>query len=154
MSVDQNKAIVRRFYDEIINRGRFEIAEEIFAVDYTNHTAGGGIGTGRDGLIKGLKAWRAAFPDWTVTVNAMISEGDLVCDHVSIHAYALGSGTRRGGSNARRRGWRSDAFVAPVEWAACRGMVLRNTGGNFEGVFGSVRSHAEMMSLRASDAWL
>ena len=66
MSVEQNKAIVRRYFDEIINRGRFETAEEIFAVDYTNHTAGGGIGTGRDGFIKGLEALRAAFPDWTV----------------------------------------------------------------------------------------
>jgi predicted SnoaL-like aldol condensation-catalyzing enzyme len=90
MSVEQNKAIVRRYLDEIINRGRFEIAEEVFAVDYTNHTAGGGIGTGRDGFIKGVKSLCAAFPDWTVTVNAMISEGDLVCDHVSIRATHSG----------------------------------------------------------------
>lgn len=90
MSFEQNKAIVRRFLEDIVNRGQFEIAEEIFAVDYINHTAGGGIGSGRDGFVKSIKAARAAFPDWTVTVNAMIADGDLVCDHVSIRATHSG----------------------------------------------------------------
>ena len=77
MSFEQNKAIVRRFLEDIVNRGQFEIAEEIFAVDYINHTAGGGIGSGRDGFVKSIKAARAAFPDWTVTVNAMIADAIL-----------------------------------------------------------------------------
>jgi predicted SnoaL-like aldol condensation-catalyzing enzyme len=146
MSVEQNKAIVRRFYDEIINRGRFEVAEEVFAVDYTNHTAGGGIGTGHDGFIEGLKACRAAFPDWTVTVNAMISEGDLVCDHVSIRATH--SGQAPGGAAPTHDAVAGEAMHL---WRLsngrlAEGWILRNSGRDFKGVCGSLCTHAEMIS--------
>jgi predicted ester cyclase len=90
MGTEENKAIVRRYLEEIINRGRLEVAEEIIAVDYINHTAGGGVGSGREGFVNGIKAMRTAFPDWTVSINAMIAEGDSVCDHCSIHGTHSG----------------------------------------------------------------
>ena len=46
--------------------------------------------SGRDGFINGVKALRTAFPDWTVSISAMIAERDLVCDHVSIRATHSG----------------------------------------------------------------
>jgi predicted SnoaL-like aldol condensation-catalyzing enzyme len=90
MSIEENKAIVRRYLEEIINRGRFEVAEQILAVDYINHTAGGGVGSGRDGFVNGIRAMRTAFPDWTVSIKGMIAEGDSVFDHCSIRATHSG----------------------------------------------------------------
>ncbi len=90
MPADKNKTIVTRYLEEIINRGSFQVAEEIIAADYINHTAGGGIGTGRDGFVRSLKALRTAFPDWTVSIKSMITEGEFVSDRISIRATHTG----------------------------------------------------------------
>ena len=54
--------------------------------------AGGtcGVGSGRDGFVDSLRALRTAFPDWTVSVKAMIAEGDFVSDHLSVRATHAG----------------------------------------------------------------
>jgi steroid delta-isomerase-like uncharacterized protein len=91
MSLDENKAVVRRYLEELINRGQMGIASELFAPDYVNHTAGSGISTGRDGFVRSITALRTAFPDWHVTIEAMVAEGDLVVDRFRIAATHTGS---------------------------------------------------------------
>jgi steroid delta-isomerase-like uncharacterized protein len=91
MTTAANKAVVRRYLEEIINRGDFALAEEILAPDYVNHTAGGGIGTGREGFVRGLRAMKTAFPDWTVTIEELVAEGDIVVDRFAIDATHTGS---------------------------------------------------------------
>jgi predicted ester cyclase len=90
MSTEENKDVVRRYMEEIINGAEYAIAEEIIAPDYVNHTAGGGIGTGREGFVQGLRALHAAFPDWHVTIEELIAEGDVV-DRFTIRATHSGS---------------------------------------------------------------
>jgi hypothetical protein len=34
---EQNKAIARRAFEEILSRGRFELAEQLYAKDFVNH---------------------------------------------------------------------------------------------------------------------
>ena len=84
------KVLVTRYLDEIVNRGQFQVAGEILGDGFVNHTAGGGIGTGRDGFIDSLRALRTAFPDWTVSIKAMLAEGDFVSDHLSVRATHTG----------------------------------------------------------------
>lgn len=91
MSVEGNKSVVRRYLEEIINRAEYAVAEEIIAPDYINHTAGGGIGTGRANFVLGLRALHTAFPDWQVTIEEMVAEDDLVVDRFSIRATHSGS---------------------------------------------------------------
>ncbi len=88
--MQDGKRVVTRYLEEMVNRGRFEVANEILAEDFVNHTAGGGVGSGRHGFVESLRALRTAFPDWTVSVNAMIAEGDLVSDHLSVRATHSG----------------------------------------------------------------
>ncbi len=78
--MQDGKTLVTRYLEEVVNRGRFELAAEILDADFVNHTAGGGVGSGRDGFVDSLKALRTAFPDWTVSIKTMIGEGDLVSD--------------------------------------------------------------------------
>jgi predicted ester cyclase len=91
VSTEANKTIVRRYIDEVINQGDFGVAEQIIAPDYINHTAGGGIGTGRDGFVQGLRAMLLAFPDWHVTIDELVAEGDFVMDRFTVHATHTGS---------------------------------------------------------------
>ena len=91
MSTEHNKAVVRRYLEEFVNRGDTRLAEELFALDYVNHTAGSGISTGREGMVRSVAALRTAFPDWHVTIEAMVAEGDMVVDRFAISATHSGS---------------------------------------------------------------
>jgi predicted ester cyclase len=91
MGTESNKALVRRYLEELINRGDLTVAEEILAPDYVNHTAGGGIGAGREDFVRGVRAVLTAFPDWHVTLEELVAEGDLVVDRFAIRATHTGS---------------------------------------------------------------
>lgn len=91
MSTEQNKAVVRRYFDEVVNQRNPTLANEVLAPDYVNHSAGGGIGTGRAGFIQSLTAPLTAFPDWHITAEEMVAEGDLVVDRFRITATHTGS---------------------------------------------------------------
>lgn len=91
MSLEENKAIVRRYLDEIMNRGDFSVADEIIAPNYVNHSAGGGIGTGREQFVRGLRAVRTAFPDWHVTIEEVLADGEFAMDRFTIDATHSGS---------------------------------------------------------------
>jgi steroid delta-isomerase-like uncharacterized protein len=79
MNVEANKALVRRFYDEVWRRGNVRFAAEVFADDYVRHdlrptqTAPGGAG---QALI--AEQFRRAFPDLEWRVDLVLGDGDLV----------------------------------------------------------------------------
>jgi len=80
MSIECNKAVVRRYLEEIINQGNFDVADEILARDYVNHSAGPGFGQARPEFLRGIIDMKTAFPDWHVTIDEMVAEGNLVVD--------------------------------------------------------------------------
>ena len=79
MATEENKALVRRFYEEVWDRGNVEFAQEVFADDYLRHdlrpTA---AAPGPDGQRQIAAAFRAAFPDLRWHVDLLLAEGDLV----------------------------------------------------------------------------
>ena len=79
MSLEENKAIVRRFI-EAMNRQDPSIMNEIVAPDYVNHT--------KDYAVKGAmdasKMLFKAFPDFHATIEDIIAEGDRVLARVKI----------------------------------------------------------------------
>lgn len=87
---EQNKAIMRRVYDEIWNQGNLETISEIFSPDYVAHFLPPGIPPGRDGLRQFIAMYRTAFPDFHVEVEDQIAEGDKVATRIT------GSGTHQG----------------------------------------------------------
>lgn len=91
MSIEHNKAVVRRYLEEIINRGNFDVADEILARDYVNHSAGAGFGQARAEFLRGIVDMKTAFPDWHVTIEEMVAEGNLVVDRIRISATHSGS---------------------------------------------------------------
>ena len=91
MSVEQHKATVRHFYDEVWHRGNLDIAEEIFTDDYVRHDLRSGTAPpGPEGQKAVAGLFRAAFPDVHLTVNLMVAEGDTVVARWTIE------GTHRG----------------------------------------------------------
>ena len=74
----ENKAILRRFFEDLFNTGNLAVADEIVATDYLNHNAAPGETPGREGLKQFVAAVRTAFPDLHFTVEDQIAEGDKV----------------------------------------------------------------------------
>jgi predicted SnoaL-like aldol condensation-catalyzing enzyme len=88
MSTDRNKAVVRRFVEEILNTGDTALVEELFAPDYVNHLVPGG----REGFKQFWSMLRSAYPGfkWDFTVERLIAEGDYVVARATMHATNAG----------------------------------------------------------------
>lgn len=79
MSIEDNKGLIRRFYEEVWNRGNLAAADDIFADDYMRHDLRPGDPLpGPAGQKKIAADFRAAFPDLRATVDLMVAEADLV----------------------------------------------------------------------------
>jgi predicted ester cyclase len=71
------KTAVRRIFDEVINEGRLDTVEELFADDYVDHGPMGDL-QGREAFVQLVQAWRGAVPDVHCEVEHLVAEGDLV----------------------------------------------------------------------------
>lgn len=88
---EQNKALAKRAFNELLSGGRFELAEQLYAKDFVNH------GVHRDITLEedqaALKGWHQAFPDVKIVPAKVMAEGDLVT------IYWIASGTNTGTGN-------------------------------------------------------
>jgi predicted ester cyclase len=90
MSVEHNKALVRRLYEEGLNKGNLAVADEILAPDYIRHGLAPGAPLGPESTKHVFSTMRAALPDLRITVEDMVGEGDKVVARVT------GRGTHKG----------------------------------------------------------
>ncbi len=72
---EQNRAIVRRLYEEVFNQGNLGTADELLAPDARSHA---GPSPGPEGLKRHTSMLRAAFPDLHQSIEDVIAEGDKV----------------------------------------------------------------------------
>jgi steroid delta-isomerase-like uncharacterized protein len=77
MSVEENKALVRRFFDAF-GHNDFATLETVTSQDVVYHTAPPGLSAGIEGYRELMAMYVSAFPDVQITVDDMIAEGDKV----------------------------------------------------------------------------
>jgi predicted ester cyclase len=69
------KATLERMFQEVINEGKLEVADELFTEDFVDHGPMGDM-SGRE-MFKGMVAqWRAAVPDVHCEVTNVVASGD------------------------------------------------------------------------------
>ena len=79
MAVEDNKALVRLFYEEVWDKGNTDFAYDVFADDYIRHDfRATEPPRGPSGQKKIADDFRAAFPDLRVQVDLIFGEGALV----------------------------------------------------------------------------
>ena len=78
MSAKENKALVRRFVDEVQSQGNIDAIYEFCSPEFVNHSAPPGLPPDREGIKVVTAMFRGAFPDSYFTVEDMIAEGDKV----------------------------------------------------------------------------
>jgi steroid delta-isomerase-like uncharacterized protein len=88
---EQNKAIMRRYFAEVVNRVDRSAAEQLVAPDLVFNSPYTPEPTrDRDSFLGMLAAVHAAFPDFELVDHAVLAEGDLVASRWTVH------GTHRG----------------------------------------------------------
>ena len=75
---EKNKAIVHRSYEEVWHQGKLEVIDEIFAADFISHDPVAGEIRGVEGLKQYAPMVLTAFPDFQITTEDQIAEGDKV----------------------------------------------------------------------------
>ena len=88
---EQNKALAKRAFEELLSKGRFELAGELYAKDFVNHGIHRDISLAEDQAA--LKGWHQAFSDLSIAPEKLIADGDLVA------VYWIARGTNTGAGN-------------------------------------------------------
>jgi steroid delta-isomerase-like uncharacterized protein len=118
---EQNKAIAKRAFEEILSKGQFELAEQLYAKDFVNH------GLHRNATLEedqaALKGWHEAFSDIAIVPEKLIAEGDLVTVYWIAHGTntGTGNGLPATGKKAELAGitiWRIVDGKIKEEWSA------------------------------------
>jgi steroid delta-isomerase-like uncharacterized protein len=79
MSTDGHVPLVRRFYEEVWNRGNLDVAEEVFADDFVRHDLRpGDAAPGAEGQKAIAAAFRRAFPDLVFAVDFAFGNDEYV----------------------------------------------------------------------------
>lgn len=89
MSIDENKAIVRRFIDEVFVQGRTATVDELLADDFVGHTWPS-TGHPRDDLKAAIGRTSKALTDSRFTIEDMIAEDDRVAVRLTAEATHTG----------------------------------------------------------------
>jgi steroid delta-isomerase-like uncharacterized protein len=92
MSTEENKALMRHFYEQVLNERNLAAIEDFIAPHFVNHSASQlGLTGGDSGHVKQFVSMALlAFPDLHYTVEDLIAEGDKIVARITI------SGTQQG----------------------------------------------------------
>jgi steroid delta-isomerase-like uncharacterized protein len=85
-----NSAVIRRFYEELWNEWKLDLAEEIVSATIRFRGSLGITATGRDEFRRYVETVHAAFPDWHNRIDELLAVGDRVV------ARMTWTGTHRG----------------------------------------------------------
>jgi steroid delta-isomerase-like uncharacterized protein len=91
--LEENKALVRRWFEEVWNKGRADAIPEMLAEDGVVHGLSEDSASplhGPAGFRPFHAQFREAFPDIEVVVEDQIAEGDLVATRCSVRGKHTG----------------------------------------------------------------
>jgi steroid delta-isomerase-like uncharacterized protein len=100
---EANKALVRRWFEEVWNKGRADTIDEMFATEGMAH----GLSDESGNPLRGPKHFReyqaqmrTAFPDMRISIEDMVAENDLVAVRCNVTGKHVGEGFGIAATNA------------------------------------------------------
>ena len=108
VSVEQNKIVVARFFEEVFNNKKIESVDELVAGNVVDHNR---IifaqPTGPGGVAEGIRMLLVAFPDLSAAVERLVGEGDYVVAKVRMAGTNTGPYPRVSEPTGRHTEWES-----------------------------------------------
>ncbi|HZB83698.1 MAG TPA: ester cyclase [Rubrobacteraceae bacterium] len=87
---EENKALVRRFVNEVQSGGNIDAIDKLCAPGFVNHSAPPGMPSDCEGLKHVMTMFRQAFPDSYFTIEGMVAEGDKVATRKTFYGTHQG----------------------------------------------------------------
>lgn len=84
------KRMIERIPLEVLNKGDFDLLDELVATDFVEHSPQPGVPPTREGFKQTLVGLKTAFPDLLYTIDDSIESGDRIVHRVTA------SGTMKG----------------------------------------------------------
>ena len=123
MSTEENKAVVRRWFDEVMTQGNISTVDLICMQCHPGFTVINGIvdnpPPGMDGVKELVKLFRNAFPDMRFNIEEQIAEGNKVTTRMAIH------GTHHGDFMGIPASGKPVSFSAISIWEVADGKLLQ-----------------------------
>ena len=91
MASDEARAVVRRLFDEFYNGGKPEIGHEIMAPDVVLHDSGRDTIGGPSVFVQRQQAQVAASPDFHMSLDELVIEGDRAAYRWTMTGTSCGS---------------------------------------------------------------
>lgn len=91
MSLEENKALVRRLMDEDISQGDEAVAAAIIHPDFFDNTNPPGMQRGLEGHNAIVRIFRTVFPDLEWRIDDLIAEGDRVVARTTMRGTHQGA---------------------------------------------------------------
>ena len=88
-TTEENKAVVRRFIDEIFLEGNLDSVDELLTDDFTPHTWGK-VEPGKEAMKAAIERVSKGLSDASMTIQDVIDEGDRVAVRLTSHAVQTG----------------------------------------------------------------
>lgn len=89
-SIEQNKLLVRRYYEEVVNTGDVDRIPEFVATDYVEVYNGVRYDCGIEGAKAHIQGVRTTYTELHLTVERQIAEGDWVVSQVMARGVHTG----------------------------------------------------------------
>lgn len=86
-----HRELFTRWFSELWNKGNYSIVKELVDEGFVAHGAGGQDIRGTDGIVEMVKVWRSAMPDGHMTMDDVITEGDLSTIRMTWRGTHLGT---------------------------------------------------------------
>ena len=90
MSLEENKLLVRRYIEEVVNPNDLDRLGDFIGPDYVETGDSSDLPRGPQRAREHLIAVRSTFPDLKLTIVQQLAEGDWVVTRVTAHATHLG----------------------------------------------------------------
>jgi len=90
MNTESNKALMRRYYEQIWAKGDHAVETELVAPNLVDHMLMPGMPQGIEGHRQTVDMVATAFPDRRFTYHNLIAEGDKVVGHWTMEATNSG----------------------------------------------------------------
>ncbi len=90
MSSEQNKAVIRRFIDEVFNSGNVIAIDELVADNVVDHVIIPGLAPGKEGFKQRAAFLLQAFPDLRITIEDQLEEDGKVVGRYTVRGTHKG----------------------------------------------------------------
>jgi predicted ester cyclase len=137
-TLEENKALVRRFSNEFKNKANHGIVDELMTPDFQHHFKDPRLPKGREGMKMVGRGVVVAFPDVHANIQDLIAEGDRVVERTNA------KGTHKGEFNG------VPATGRPVAWSELH--VYRIVNGKIAELWSEIDFLGMMMQLGAIPA--